>query len=87
MKTAKLFGTIYEVKTTGTFHTRKAKSYTDFNGYHTERESEKWDRLGLYSNGILHYTIASDGKSIYSNGLKLAEVNIIQHPTLLTPKS
>lgn len=77
MKTAKLHGIEYDVKPTGRFHIRKAKAYSDLNGYNVEKKAEKWDRLGLYHNGVLHYTIAADGKSIYSNGLKLAEVQVI----------
>lgn len=76
MKTAKLNGKVYEVKETGkTIHT-KAKSYTDLNGYEIDKQPTSREQLGMYEDGKLVHTIASDGKSIFHNGSKHAEVFI-----------
>jgi len=76
MKTAKFNGVVYEVKSTGNRRGKSAKSYTDLNGYETDRPSTKRQQLGMYLNDNLVYTIGADGKSIYYGGSKHGEVFI-----------
>jgi hypothetical protein len=47
-RTAKWQGKTYEVKSTGKVRYSKAKSYTDFNGYDTDKPAFKTEQLGMY---------------------------------------
>lgn len=63
MKTAKFYGKTYEVKPTGNKTHKSAKSFTDFNGYETDRPSSTTHQMGMYDdNGNKFATISNDGK-------------------------
>jgi hypothetical protein len=77
MQTATFNKRTYKVKETGRIIKRGRKFYTDLNGYDTERQNINRKQLGLYDeNDRLVYTIAQDGKSIYSGQSKIGEVLI-----------
>lgn len=72
------YGEKYEVKVIGKRHT-PAKSYTDFNGYETDRPAETKNIMAMYDKGGNKcYNITQDGRIFHLEGGKQAGTGKIQ---------
>lgn len=83
-RTAKLNRVIYDVRPTGKIRKKKAKSYTDFNGYEVDKPGSSEPQLGMYLNDKLEFTISEFNGQLfaYRDSQKYGSIYI---RTTLTP--
>lgn len=74
---AKFNGKTYEVKPTGNIIHKPAKSYTDFNGYDTDRPASNRVQLGMYDeSGNKVFTVTEDGRIFKGSGQPIGGTKI-----------